>query len=271
MPQRILFDPALGSFVGSAPLFQGMTDNEKGLILREGKFFSYMRKELLFQEDDPITRLYVICSGAIRIFHRTPDGREIITSVRIAKDSICTSGMFDGIGIHRCHAEAMEDTVMLEFSRTWLDKNLSHHPIFLRNILRELTQRMRLRELEIEQKATLGTEKILECYLRRMCNYRGLDPRRFKLPYSKALLASRLGIKQETFSRILPRLKKLGVTILGKYVTIDDSKSAECSACEGCSFMKGCPAGQAWKENVFQVDKSRVLQTAFTEAESASG
>jgi len=169
MPQRIMFDPSLLNFAGSAPLFKGMEDNEKGLVLREGRFFSYARKEFLFKEDDPITRLYVVCSGTIRIFHQTPDGREIITSLRTVKDSICASGMFDGVGIHRCHAEAVEDSLVLEFSRAWLDKNLSHHPVFLRNILQELTQRMRLRELETEQKATLSTEKILECYLRRMC------------------------------------------------------------------------------------------------------
>jgi CRP-like cAMP-binding protein len=266
MPQRTFFDPALLDFAGSAPLFQGIPDKEKALILREGKFFSYARKDTLFKQDDPITRLYIVCSGAIRIFYQKPGAREIITSVRVAKDSICASGMFDGIGIHRCHGEAIEDSLTLEFSSAWLDKNLSHHPVFLRNVLQELTQRIRLRELEMEQRATLSMEKVLECYLRRTCAFRGYDPRGFELPYSKSLLAGRLGIKQETISRILPRLKNLGITISGKHVAIDDTKNVEPSACEGCSFIKRCPAGQAREKNLSQMDKACSLGAPLAQA-----
>jgi len=45
-----------------------------------------------------------------------------------------------------------------------------------------------------------------------------------RLPYDKAVLASRLGMAPETLSRNLARLAALGVTIQGRRVTIDDAR-----------------------------------------------
>jgi len=45
------------------------------------------------------------------------------------------------------------------------------------------------------------------------------------LPYEKALIASRLGMQPESFSRALKRLKPIGVEVRGDDVTITDIRS----------------------------------------------
>ncbi len=55
----------------------------------------------------------------------------------------------------------------------------------------------------------------------------GLDPRsdgpaEMALPFEKSLLANRLGMKPESFSRALARLRPYGVTIEKETITISD-------------------------------------------------
>ncbi len=45
------------------------------------------------------------------------------------------------------------------------------------------------------------------------------------LPYEKALIASRLGMQPESFSRALKQLRPLGVEVRGDDVTISDIKA----------------------------------------------
>jgi CRP-like cAMP-binding protein len=46
----------------------------------------------------------------------------------------------------------------------------------------------------------------------------------FSLPYSKSLIASRLGVRPESFSRLLARLKKYGVKVTGDNIQVGEVK-----------------------------------------------
>ena len=82
---------------------------------------------------------------------------------------------------------------------------------------------MRLRQLvdEIEQlKARSAPQRIAAFFIKQANAASG--PARIALPYEKALIASRLGMKPESFSRALGRLTRLGVIVDRESVTIED-------------------------------------------------
>ena len=82
---------------------------------------------------------------------------------------------------------------------------------------------MRLRELvdEIEElKAKSAPQRIADFFVKQAGSTSGSV--RIALPYEKALIAARLGMKPESFSRALLRLSPLGVTVDRESVTIDD-------------------------------------------------
>jgi hypothetical protein len=59
-------------------------------------------------------------------------------------------------------------------------------------------------------------------FLLRLCNLDADGPIRLNLPYHKTLIASRLGMKAETFSRALAKLRQeTGIRIKGAAVEID--------------------------------------------------
>ncbi len=86
---------------------------------------------------------------------------------------------------------------------------------------------MRLRELvdEIEQlKAKSAPQRIADFFVKQAGSASASTSGfvRIALPYEKLLIAARLGMKPESFSRALNRLAKLGVTVERDSVTIAD-------------------------------------------------
>ncbi len=82
---------------------------------------------------------------------------------------------------------------------------------------------VRLRQLvdEIEQlKAKSAPQRIAGFFVKQTPLASG--PARIALPYEKALIASRLGMKPESFSRALGRLEELGVVVDRESVSISD-------------------------------------------------
>ena len=81
----------------------------------------------------------------------------------------------------------------------------------------------RLRQLvdEIEQlKARSGPQRVADFFVKQA--HAAVGPARLALPYEKALIAARLGMKPESFSRALGKLAELGVVVERDSVTIPD-------------------------------------------------
>jgi hypothetical protein len=68
----------------------------------------------------------------------------------------------------------------------------------------------------------------------------GFDPKNFDLPYKKTLIASRLGMALETFSRSLEKLSDHGITLSGNHVSIHDFEKSTKFVCSECSISDVC-------------------------------
>jgi hypothetical protein len=90
----------------------------------------------------------------------------------------------------------------------------------------------------------MNATQIVACFLQHLCVSHQLDPRGFDLPYSKSLIASRLGMQLESFSRTLPKLRELGIVVSGKHVSFVNVNTAQHYACGACSVAEECPTHQ---------------------------
>ena len=242
MLQRLLFDTALPSPVRNIPLFAGISDKEKDLLLQEGRLCSCPRKKTVFRQGDPITHFYVVCSGTIRLFHETPDGCEITTDILTAGDTICETEIFQLYDAHLSHAVAVHDVILVEFSKKWLEEKMLQHNAILRNMVTALARRNIMRGVEVERQATMTALQLVACFLQHVSDAHDFDPHTFELPYSKSLIATRLGMELETFSRSWSKLKEIGITVKGKNVHFNNLQSVKQHVCGRCSFMDHCQA-----------------------------
>lgn len=221
-------------------LFQGVSPDEIADLLSESRVCWYKRGDLLFHQGDPVLHFYIVCTGTFETFKQTPDGKKITTDVVVAGKTMCKTEIFKSpFATHQVSACAVNDATVLEFPYTWLKKAVENHTIAL-NILSAVSHYAHMVEVEAEHKTTMSAPQQVACFLHRMYLLHDFNPKGFTLPYSKRLIASRLGMEPETFSRAISRLREYGITINGNQVIFNDVQKVEQYVCEHCSIVGEC-------------------------------
>lgn len=223
------------------PLLSGMTDNEKSGMLKEGQVRNYARGEHLFLHGDPAKHMYVLCKGTVRLIRETPDGNEFTTDVMIAGQTVGDTELFSPHGEYPYNAIAVDDVTALRFDTAWLKAYAQRTPPFAINLLAELSRRNQLASREAEQHANMTAVQRIVCFMQHLCTLHDFNPHGFELPYNKTLIASRLGIEPETFSRALAKISDYGITVKGTTVTMTNLDAIENKVCTSCSIAGNCP------------------------------
>ena len=108
-----------GSFSEACPLFADLartssaTRAEVERLLSQATVHRFGRGSALFHEDDPAGRLFVVVSGAVRVFRVCPTGEEIVPAVLTAGDLFGELSLFDSEPTRSADADALEATVCL--------------------------------------------------------------------------------------------------------------------------------------------------------------
>jgi CRP-like cAMP-binding protein len=226
--------------------FSDLTDCEKAELLRVAKPRHLPRGQALFQKGDPADAFYAVMSGAVRLYRSRQSGEEKTLDIPIAGETIGEREIFDGSGLHPCAAEAVEDTTLIEFPAAWLTERIKANPQFALRLLARMSSHDAMAALEAEHQAQGSAVMLVACFLQRLCLAYQYDPAGFDLPYSKSLIASRLGMKLETFSRACATLKSHGILVDGRHVRIESHPRLESHICADCSVADSCPTRAAF-------------------------
>lgn len=236
MPQNISRET-----LGNIPLFKDLTEQEKKALIKDGRLRSFSAKQYLFNYGDPATKFYIVCSGVVKVFRVSPDGHEKVSDILIAGSTIGERAIFEASGQHQADAQAVDDTVMMQFPLVWLKDSVKKYPQLSLNLLAQIALQADNAELEAEHQAQNSAARLVACFLQRMCIAHDFNPRGFELPYSKSLIAARLGMEVATFSRTLSKLRHHGIAMKGSHVAFDDIHRLESHVCADCAIAERCP------------------------------
>jgi CRP-like cAMP-binding protein len=231
-------------------LFSGLTEQEKDSLVKGGRLRQVPRGQMLFAHGDTVTHFYVIINGTMQLFRATPDGHEKTIEVAKAGQTLCEDEIMDSCHGHRTNAVAVEDAAVFEFPVSWLKDMAKKHSAFALNLLSLISQRAHMAEVEAEHQATMSAAQLVACFMQRLCVLYSFNPKGFDLPYSKTLIASRLGMELETFSRTLAKLKEHGITVEGNHVQITDLGKIGEYVCGMCSISGECATHQAMEKKI---------------------
>lgn len=182
------------------------------------------RGDALYRVGDAFESLYAVRSGCFKTVVRHRDGQEQITGFHIAGEPL---GL-DGIGFDEQHADAiaLEDSTVCVIPFAQME-------ILCRDI-RALQQHVhRMLSGEIVRGSglamllgTMTAEQRVAAFLTNLSarmSARGYSGTEFQLRMTRAEMASYLGLKLETVSRMLSKMQKDGVVdISGKRVKITE-------------------------------------------------
>lgn len=203
-----------------APLFRAMGPTISRAMIADRGPRAYARGELLFAEGDPADGFFCVIEGWVKLYRLREDGEEVVVAIFSAGETFAEVAMFLG-GKYPASCEAVSPARILKVDAERLRKAVLEKPQLAFDMLAAASMRLRQLVDEIEHlKARSAPQRIAAFFVERAGAASGAA--RIALPYEKALIASRLGMKPESFSRALWRLAELGVTVERESVEIAD-------------------------------------------------
>ncbi len=208
------------AIVMRAPLFKAMGPAIARAMTSDRAPKAYARGEQLFEQGDPADGFFCMIEGWAKLYRLREDGEEVVVSIFSAAETFAEVAMFLG-GRYPESCEAASPARILKIDAAKLRRAVLDQPQLAFDMLAAASLRLRQLVDEIEQlKARSAPQRIAGFFVKQTETTSG--PARIALPYEKALIASRLGMKPESFSRAIGKLADLGVAVDRESVTISD-------------------------------------------------
>lgn len=220
-PQRIFAGSASAQEVVAAlPLFDGILPQVLNRLLADSATITRRRSTLLFGAGDEADCFYVVLDGAVKLFALSQDGRETIVEIFGPGTSFAEAAMLS-TGRFPLHAEVIEDATLIRVGRRAFLYTLNSDHALAYRMLAALAKWNRRLAAEISDlKERTPWQRVAEFLLAQTPVTQGRAE--VELPFNKEVLAGRVGIRRESLSRVLGRLRVLGVHTSGNAIQIED-------------------------------------------------
>lgn len=195
--------------ISAIPLFEGLARDQCKALSNIAVDQILRRGQMIFSEDEEGAGFYIVISGRVKIFKLSPEGKEQIIHIAEAGESFGEVTVFAG-GRFPAHAEAIEESRILFFSRPAFVDLIRKNPSLAMNMLAVLSQRLRKLTALIDNLSLKEVPARLAAYLLYLSeqNEAAND---LALDITKRQLACLLGTIPETLSRILAKMVKQGL------------------------------------------------------------
>ncbi len=214
------------TFLARLPLFNAMTPEELAAIAAGTTEHHVERGTLIFQRGAPCSGFHLVIYGQVKLAAVNASGAEKIIELIGPGHSFGEALMFMEKP-YIVSATALADSLLLHVSSVAVFAGIERDPRFARKMLAGLSRRMHGLICDLESYSLhSGTQRVIGFLLQDCGTAEGGGTRmeagqQVTLPVSKAVLASRLNLTPEHFSRILADLSAHDlVTVQGRCVTI---------------------------------------------------
>ncbi|MBK6336071.1 MAG: Crp/Fnr family transcriptional regulator [Betaproteobacteria bacterium] len=222
MPPKI----KIQAFLANLPLFKELAPAEIDRLAAGTTELHVPRGEIVFQKGDPCLGFHVVVYGQIKLALVTPQGNEKVVEIVGPGFSFGEALMFMDKA-YIVMAQALADTLLLHVSKDVVFQGIENDPGFARRMLAGLSRRVHGLMADVESYSMQsGSQRVIGYLLRQDADgNEGESAYTVLLPTSKSIVASRLNLTPEHFSRILHELVDGGlVAVEGREVRILDAQ-----------------------------------------------
>ncbi|MCK5167013.1 MAG: Crp/Fnr family transcriptional regulator [Rhodospirillaceae bacterium] len=202
------------------PLLAEMSEDDLNRILDESSLVNLPCGERLFLRGEQVSSIYLILDGGVKIYRDAPKGKQAVIEILTRGELIAEEAIFLGQG-YPTSAEIISDTRLLEIPSSTLLSLLQENNDLAIRMLGRLSQKQCELVFHIEQIKNHSASQRLGEFLLSLCvEKRG--PAVLRLPYNKLTIAASLGMKPESLSRAMSKLKTYGVSVKSYDVILSD-------------------------------------------------
>jgi len=212
------------AFLANIPLFRELSAEEIDRLAQGTTEHHVPRGTVVVNKGDPTEGFHLVVYGQIKLALTTPQGDEKVVEIIGPGFSFGEALMFIGKP-YIVTATALADSLLLHVKRETVFEELARDAQFAKRMLAGMSRKLHSLVSDLES-VTLksGRERVIGYLLRQDAG--GVDgdaPFTVRLPVSKAIVASRLNLTPEHFSRILHELAADGlIEVAGRDVKIVD-------------------------------------------------
>jgi len=190
-------------FVRNVHLFSGLSEGQLDEVLQHAHIHKLGKDQILFSQGDLVDSFYLVFSGQVKLFRLSAEGQEKIMEIVISGQTFAEALMFLDHPHFPVSCTALKEAEIIVFDADHFLKMLKHSPEICLVLLGAMSQRMRGLVHEIDNLSLQNGRHRLSVYLLEQAG----DSDHLKLTVAKSVLASRLSIQPETFSRIVKQLR----------------------------------------------------------------
>jgi CRP-like cAMP-binding protein len=215
--------PRVESLLSNLSLFRELPAGDIAAIAGQTRQIREERGAVLFRRGDPSTGMYVLVYGQVKLSFVSAAGNEKVIEFLGDGQSFGEAVMF----LEKPHvvtATVLADSLLLYVAREVIFESIDHRPQFARRVIGGLSMRLHQLVTDVESLSTRsGTERVIGFLLRDTAEDATESAIEITLPVAKGIVASRLNLTQEHFSRILHELVANGlIEVQGRTIRVPD-------------------------------------------------
>lgn len=212
------------AFLNNLPLFRELGSDEVDRLAAGTREVRVRRGDVIFRRDDPCRGFHIVVYGQVKLLFITPQGEEKVIEIMGPGQSFGEALMFLEKP-YLVSSQALSDSLLLHVAKEVVFEEIDRDPKFARRMIAGLSRRLHQLVSDVEAYTLRSaTQRVIGYLLRPQSEDEDVHKAAVvTLPASKSVIASRLNITPEHFSRILHELSNARlIEVDGRTVSILD-------------------------------------------------
>ncbi len=192
----------------SVYLFSGLDEGQLRTMLETAYSIELAPREILFEADQPARHFYLLRSGQMKLFSLSDSGDEKVVEIIYPGETFAEAITFMTRHDYPVSAEAIVASEVISFDMAAFRRLLEESHETCMRLMADMSRRLRKRIAEINNLTLHNATYRLVVYLLEQIPSGVVELPEIHLGTPKSVIASRLSIQPETFSRILGKLAR---------------------------------------------------------------
>jgi CRP-like cAMP-binding protein len=209
---------AIHELIRGLVLFEGIAKECRDKLVAASRELPVVRQELIYRRGDESTGLFVLATGHVKLSIPSEKGPEKVIELIGPGQSFGEAAMVL-CRPYQHNAQALEEGILLWIPKEAAEKAAQKYAGFSRCLIKSLALQCENLQHDIEVVNLHSASERVADYLL----HQPIEGGKTKLMFDKRVIASKLGLKPETFSRALQQLKLQGlIAVKGASILILD-------------------------------------------------
>lgn len=223
----------------SSILFAGLPTDLCSEFLSMSRIVEYPKNSVVYNNEDKADWFYLIIDGWVKMYTETMEGDEAVIDIYGQGEVFGESAIFENF-IYSANMQAVTQLKVMKLPIGVLAEKVEHNAQLAVNLSKCLNIKNSAKNKDIEHREAMSASQKIGCFLLRMCDLQAKSYT-VNLPFDKILISSKLGMKPETFSRALAKLKETtNIESDGKDFYIPSVRGLSEFCCNACSSHFPC-------------------------------